>query len=129
MAAPTSKRCFSTSRGDRGPSWSRSREGPRVFRRSGLGDAAALSLSAAQLVATHPGADLLADLADADLGFHEPVSLPQQQLCLPGLWRAARRGYAVGRLVPRPARPDDVVPRGDVGPQSRASFRDAAASL
>src|SRR5438132_5531465 len=82
MAAPTSKRSFCTSRGDRGPSWSRCRDGPRVFRRSGLGDAAALSLSAAQLVAAHPGADLLADLADADLGFHEPVSLPQQQLCL-----------------------------------------------
>src|SRR5882724_10827177 len=129
MAAPISKRCFSTLRADCGPSWSRSRERPRVFRRSGLGDAAALSLSAAQLVATHPGADLLADLADADLGFHEPVSLPQQQLCLPRLWRAARRGHVVGRAVPRPARPLDVVSRGDVGAQSRAPLRDAAASL
>src|SRR5262245_10954303 len=129
MAAPISKRCFSTLRGDRGPSWNRSREGPRVFRRSGLGDAPALSLSAAQLVAAHPGADLLADLADADLGFYEPVSLQQQQLCLPRFWRAARRGHVVGRLVPRPARPDDVVSRGNVGPQSRASICDAAASL
>src|SRR5947208_6169413 len=103
MAAPTSKRCFSTLRADRGPSWSRCREGPRVFRRSGLGDAAALSLSVAQLVATHPGADLLADLADADLGFHEPVSLQQQQLCLPRVWRAACCGHVVGRLVSGPA--------------------------
>src|SRR5206468_6357677 len=103
MAAPTSKRCFSTLRADRGPSWSRSRAGPRVFRRSGLGDAAALALSAAQLVATHPGADPLADLADANLGFHELVSLRQQQLCLPRLWRAARRGHVLGCLVPRPA--------------------------
>src|SRR6266478_2730018 len=129
MAAPTSKRSFSTSHGDRGPRWSRSREGPRVFRRSGLGDAAALSLSAAQLVAAHPGADLLADLADADLGFHEPVSLRQQQLCLPRLWRAAGCGHVVGRTVPRPARPLDVVSRGDVGTQSRAPLRDAVASL
>src|SRR6266436_7883199 len=129
MAAPTSKRCFSTLRAGRGPSWSRYREGPRVFRRPGLGDAAALSLSVAQLVAAHSRADLLADLADADLGFHEPVSLRQQQLCLPCLWRAARGGHVVGRAVPRPARPLDVVSRGDVGAQSRAPLRDAAASL
>src|SRR6266446_7538060 len=129
MAGPISKKCFCTSHAARAPSWSRSREGPRVFRRSGLGDAAALSLSVAQLMAAHPGADLLADLADADLGFHEPVSLRQQQLCLPRLWRAAGCGHVVGRAVPRPARPLDVVSRGDVGTQSRAPLRDTAASL
>src|ERR1700730_5658270 len=129
MAAPTSKRCFSTSRADRGPSWSRCREGPRVFRRSGLGDAAPVSLYPPQFLAAHPGAHLLANLADADLGFYEPVPLRQQQLCLPRVWRAARRGYAVGRLVSGPARPDDVVSRGDVGAQSRAFVCDTTASL
>ena len=52
----------------------------RIFAGPRLGDAAALSLSAAQLVAAHLGAALLADPADADLGVHEPVSLCQQQL-------------------------------------------------
>ena len=100
-----------------------------LFAGPGLGDAAALSLSAAQLVAAHPRAAVLADLADADLGVHEPVPLQQQQLCLPRLRRAARRGHAVGCAVPRPARPVDVVSRGDVGAQSRASLRHPAAAL
>ena len=99
----------------------------RLLRRPGLGDAAALSLSVAQLVAAHPRAALLADLADADLGVHEPVPLRQQQLRLPRLWRAAGRGHAVGRVVPRPARAVDLVSRRDVGAQPRAPVRDPAA--
>src|SRR6516162_9605534 len=134
MAAPISKRCSCTSRANPGPSWNRCREPlplsrSRLFARSRLGDAAALPLSAAQLVAACPGADVLADPADADLGFHEPVSLCQQQLRLPRLWRAARGGDAVGCAVSRPARPVDVVSRRDVGAQSRASLCDAAAAL
>src|SRR6266849_1744154 len=129
MAAPTSKRCFCTSRAARAPSWSRCREQSRLFGGPGLGDAAALSLPSAQLMAAHPRADLLADPADVDLGLHEPVSLRQQQLRVSRLWRIARRGHAVGRAVPRPAWSLDVVSRGDVGAQSRAPVRDAAASL
>src|SRR4051812_15246272 len=70
-----------------------------AFGGPGLGDAAALSVSAAQLVAAHPRAAVLADFADADLGVHEPVPLQQQQLCFPRLWRAARCGHAVGCAV------------------------------
>ena len=72
---------------------------------------------------------VLADLADADLGVHEPVSLCQQQLRVARLWRAAGRGDAVGCLVPRPARPVDLVSRGDVGAQPRAPVRHPAAPL
>src|ERR1700746_1446027 len=100
MGEPTSKRFFCTSHASRGSSWYRHNE-PRVaiFGRPRLGDAAALSVSAAQLVAAHPRAAVLADLADADLGVHEPISLQQQQLCLPGIWRAARRRHVVGCIV------------------------------
>src|SRR5689334_4669658 len=130
MAAPTSKKCSSTSHVSPGSSWSRQIEPTAaIFGGPRLGNAAALSLPPAQLVAAHARAALLADPADADLGLHEPVSLPQQQLCVPRLWRAARRGDVVGRAVPRPARPLDVVSRGDVGAQSRSSLCDAAAPL
>src|SRR6516164_6812081 len=94
-----------------------------------MGDAVALSLSAAQLVAAYARAALLADPADADLGLHEPVPLRQQQLCLPRLRRAARGGHAVGCTVPWPAGPFDVVSRGDVGAQSRASLRHPVAAI
>src|SRR5205085_11379683 len=52
------------------------------------------------LVAAHPRDAVLADLADADLGVHEPVSLQQQQLRLPRFRGIARRGHAVGCAVP-----------------------------
>src|SRR5690348_5501632 len=115
MAAPTSKRSFSISRAARGP-WSRCRDEPRdpasrrgrVLAGAGVGDAAALSLYPQELVAAHDRAALLADLADADLGLHEPVPLPEQLLCRARLRRPARRGDAVGPLVPQPARPLDL---------------------
>src|SRR5260370_22135101 len=130
MAAPTSKKYFCILRASPGSSWNRCHEPrPALFGRSRLGDVTALSLFAAQLVAAHARAALLADAADADLGLHEPVPLYQQHLCLPCLWRAARRRHAVGRAVPRPARPVDVVSRGDVGAQSRASLRHPVAAL
>src|SRR5207245_4475564 len=96
---------------------------------AGVGDAAALPVHLAQLVAAHPGAVVLADLADADLGVHEPVLLPEQQLCRARLWRIAGRGDAVGPLVPLAARPVDLVSRGDVGAQPRPALRDAIAPL
>src|SRR6516165_1684204 len=114
MVVPTWRRCFCTSRAVREQSWSRRRERSQAFGCPGLGDAAALSLPAAQLVAAHRRADVLADTADADLGLYEPVSLLQQQLRLSRFRRAAGCGHAVGRLVPRPARLVDVVSRGDV---------------
>src|SRR5439155_27380024 len=77
---------------------------------AGVGHAAALSLHPQKLVAAHPGAAVLADPADADLGVHEPVPAWQQLLYRAGLRRAARRGDAVGPAVPQPARPVDLVP-------------------
>src|SRR5437764_2815613 len=123
MVGPTSRRFFCTSPASRGSSWNQQNE-PRaaVFGGPGLGDAAALFVSAAQLVAAHSRAVVLADLADADLGVHEPVPLFEQQLCLSRLRRAARRGHAVGCAVPWPARLVDVVSGGNVGAQSRASL-------
>src|SRR5262252_8751898 len=94
-----------------------------------MGDAAALSLSAAQFVAAYARAALLADPADADLGFHEPVPLRQQQLRVPRLWRAARGGHAVGCAVPASARPFDVISRRDVGAQPRASLCHPVAAI
>src|SRR5271165_4671067 len=130
MDEPTSKKSFCISRASPGSSCNRQNEpGAALCGGPHLGDAAALSLSAAQLVAAHPGAALLADPADADLGVHEPVPLLQQQLCLPCFWRAARRSYALGCAVPWPARLVDVVSRGNVGAQSRASLRHPAPSL
>src|SRR5438094_370812 len=73
--------------------WSPSRDQPdkAAFRRGrllagpGVGDAAALSLHPAQLVAAHPRTIVLADLADADLGVNEPVPAREQQLYRAGL--------------------------------------------
>src|SRR5215469_14640573 len=130
MVAPTSKRSSSISPARLKFSWRRRNELPAVLVVGAcLGNAVALPLSLAQLVAAYPRASLLADLADADLGLHESVPLCQQQLCVPRLRCAARGGDAVGCAVPRPARPVDVVSRGDVGAQSRASVRHAAAPL
>src|SRR5262249_4751007 len=130
MGEPTSKRFFCTSRASPGSSLSRRNEpAAAIFGGPRLGDAAAVSLFAPQLVAAHPGAAVLANPADADLGVHEPIPLLQQQLCLPCLCRAARRGHAVGRAVSWAARPFDVVSRRDVGSQSRASLRHPAAAL
>src|ERR1700761_1485080 len=130
MGGPTSKKFSYTSRASRGSSWNRQIE-PRAEILGGphLGNAAALSVSLTQLVAAHARAAVLADLADADLGVHEPVSLQQQQLCFPRLWRAARRGHAVGRAVSGSARPVDVVSRRNVVAQSGASLRHPAAAL
>src|SRR4029077_15628508 len=61
-----------------------------VLAGAGLGDVAALSLHPAQLLAAHAGAALLADPADADLGVHEPVPLPEQQLRRARVRRAPR---------------------------------------
>ena len=55
--------------------------------------------------------------------------MTQQHLCGARLRRAAGRGDAVGRDVPRPARRLDLVSRGDVVAQSRPSLRDPAAPL
>src|SRR5438270_4762305 len=142
MAALISKKCSCRSPAAGGKSWSRCRDragsvpsGDAACRRSpvlagaGLGDAAALSLYSAQLLAAHAGAALLADPADADLGVHEPVPLPEQLLCRARVRRAAGCGDAVGSVVPLAARPVDLVSRGDVGAQSRAALRDAAAAL
>src|SRR6516164_10087760 len=130
MAAPTSKRSSCISPAKPKFSWRRRNELPAVLVVGArLGNAVALPLSLAQLVAAHPRASLLADLADADLGLHEPVPLCQQQLRLPRLWGAPCRGHVVGRAVPRPARLVDVVSRGDVGAQSRAPLCHPVASL
>src|SRR5262245_47949227 len=94
-----------------------------------MGDAAPLPLSAAQLVAAHYRAAVLADLADADLGVHEPVSLFQQQLRLSSFWRAARRGHVVGCIVPRTAWSVDVLSRRNVGAQPRSPLCNASAAL
>src|SRR2546425_85897 len=136
MAAPISKRCFCRSRAACGI-WSRCRDqsGDAAFRRgpvlagAGVGDAAALSLYPAQLVAADARAVVLADLADADLGLHEPVPAREQLLCRAGIRRIAWRGDAVGPLVPQPARAVDLVSRGDVGAQPGPALRDAAAAL
>src|ERR1700745_1740776 len=101
MAAPIWRRCFCISRAVREPSWSRCRERRWAFGSPSLGEAAALSLLAAQLVAAHRRADVLANLADVDLGFYEPVSLRQQQLRVSRFRRAAGCRHAVGRAVPR----------------------------
>src|SRR5262249_2297182 len=110
--------------------WNRPNE-PRAAGSGGprLGDVAALPLPFAQFVAAHSGVAVLADIANVDLGVHEPVPLLQQQLCIPRFWRPAGRGHAVGRAFPRTTRIVDVVSRGDVGAQSRASFRHAFATL
>src|SRR5215468_7020932 len=126
MVGPTSKRCSSTSHAGPRSNWSWQNDTrAALFDRPRVGDAAALPLSVAELVAAHARAALLADPADVSLGLHEPVSLCQQQLCLSCLRRAARRCYAMGRTVPGPAWPFDVVSRGDVGTQSRTSVRNA----
>src|SRR3954447_24907957 len=142
MAALISKKCSCRSPAAGAKSWSRCRDhagsvpsGDAACRRgpvlagAGLGDAAALSLYSAQLLAAHLGAALLADPADADLGVHEPVPLSEQQLRRPRLRGAAGGSDAVGFAVPLTAWPVDLVPRGDVGAQSRAALRDAAAAL
>src|SRR5260370_40991249 len=141
-AAPISKRFFCTSRAARNRPWSRRSDAPErpapgdapgrrgaFLAGAGVGDAAALPVHPAQLVAAHPGAVVLADLADADLGVHDPVPTPEQQLCRAGVRRIAGRGDAVGLAVPLAARPVDLVSRGDVGAQSRAALRDAVAPL
>src|ERR1700720_4228266 len=136
MAAPISKRCSCTSPAP-APPWSPRSDAPRhpprrravLLAGPHLGDAAALPVYPSQLLAAHPGAALLADPPDADLGLHEPVPLPEQQLCRARLWRAAGGGDAVGPAVSQSARPVDLVSRGDVGPQSRAAVRDPAAAL
>src|SRR5204863_7038398 len=125
MAAPTSKRCSCTSPAP-APSWRRRNNGaltPRdppygrdaFFAGPDLGDAAALSLHPAQLLAAHLGALVLSDPADADLGVHEPVPLSKQQLRRARLRRAARGGNAVGPVVPLAARAVDLVSGRDVG--------------
>src|SRR5207237_6310912 len=134
--------CFCRSRAPGGKSWSRCRDragsvpsGDAACRRSpvlagaGLGDAAALSLYSAQLLAAHAGAALLADPADADLGVHEPVPLPEQQLRRARLRRAPRGGDVVGFVVPLATRPLDFLSRRDVGAQSRPAVRDSAAPV
>src|SRR5437764_14584301 len=109
MAAPISKRCFWRSRAP-GPHWSRRNDVARASRPppwerdaflagAHLGDAIALSLHPAQLVAAHVGAALLADPADADLGVHEPIPRLEQLLHRARLRGAARGGDAVGRAV------------------------------
>src|SRR3954447_10919102 len=142
MAALISKKCSCRSPAAGAKSWSRCRDhagsvpsGDAACRRgpvlagAGLGDAAALSLHPAQLLAAHAGAALLADPADADLGVHEPVPLSEQQLRRPRVRRAAGGGDAVGSSVPPAAWPVDLVSRGDVGAQSRTALRDAAAAI
>src|SRR4029077_15158138 len=100
-----------------------------VLAGAGMGDALALSLHPQELVAAHARIVVLAYLADADLGVHDPVPALEQQLCRAGLRRFARRGNAVGFIVPQPARPDDLVSRGDVVAQPRPALRDAAQTL
>src|SRR5580704_13985267 len=127
MAAPISKKCSCTSPAP--PNSRPSRRNERVLARPRLGDDAALSLYSAQLLAAHAGALVLADPAGADLGVHEPVLLAEQLLCRARLWRAARRGDAVGSDVPQSAWPVDLVSRGDVVAQSWPFVHDAAQGL
>ncbi len=62
-------------------------------------------------------------------GFMSQFLYDEQQLCVPRLRRSPGRGDAVGRTVPRAARLVDVVPRRNVGAQSRASLRHPVAAL
>src|SRR6185312_4544224 len=148
MAGATSKRSSSTSpaakaagatsspRNDgippsRGrPAHDRARYRRRVLTRPRLGDGAALSLPPAHLLAAAARTRLLAGRPDDHLGVHERLSARQWPLVADRrLGRADRRGAALGRPFPRPARDLDLVPRRDVGAQPRPPLRQPAAPL
>src|SRR5262245_26318865 len=88
-----------------------------VFPQPCLGNGAPLLVFAALVVATHPRSDLLADRADADVGFLATLHFAER-----GLFRTRGRcvyrfGAALGYPVPRSARIFDFFPRGNVRAQ------------
>src|SRR5829696_4943117 len=115
------KKCFSTSRADgrRRRRHERNRRASRDFGASNPGDGIALLVSSDVVVAAAAGADLLAGAADHHLGLSAELHFAERQLLCARRRHADRRGDPVGHPVPRPARLFDLVPRGDVGAQSR----------
>src|ERR1700682_4111395 len=119
--APRSRKYFSTSRA---AAFRRARREPT---RHAPGDRAAshqcddpaLLVSFDVVVAASSGIDLLAGAADHHLGIPAELHLADVGVFRPRRRLADRRRDPVGHPVPRPARLFDLVPRGDVGAQSR----------
>src|SRR5579884_1616658 len=109
-------------RNDRG----RLSDGPIVLahRRNG----ASLLVSLAFVLAARARPDLLADRADADVGFPADVRRAKCRLLCPRRRRVHRLRAVVGYPVPRATRLLDLIFGGDVRPQSRQHHDVAAAS-
>src|SRR5579871_2309400 len=84
--------------------------GGRNFGAPGRRDDPALLVSPPVVMAAAPRAHLLADGADADLGFPAALCRPECGLFRTRRWHFHRRGAVVGHPVPRPARLLDLVP-------------------
>src|SRR5882672_5530910 len=115
------RRCFSTSPGAafRNVRHEPARQAPRDLAASDQRDDLALLVSADVLVAAPAGTDLLARAADHHMGVPAELYFANFRVFRARRRNADRRGDLVGHPVSRAARLFDLVPRGDVGAQSR----------
>src|SRR6267142_6478601 len=115
------RRCFSTSPAAafRKVRHEPARQAPRYLAASDQRDDLALLVSADVLVAAPAGTDLLARAADHHMGVPAELYFANFRVFRARRRNADRRGDLVGHPVSRAARLFDLVPRGDVGAQSR----------
>src|SRR5262245_2313403 len=107
MAGRTWKRCFSTWRAAAGrarPPNDTGRYWNGVFAQSCRRNGATLLVSAALVLAAHSRPDLLADRADADVGFSTDLYFAERRIFRAGQRRVHRRGPTVGYPVSWSAR-------------------------